>query len=193
MAERGEDTPYKLTLKGPGHTLDRAVDEATALQIVSLVMGGSAGGLDKGTELGASSSLKHTGPPSGADGASTSTPKAFMATKRPQSDVQRITCLAYYLTHHRDTTAFKTRDLTALNTEAAQSSFSNSAYAVTNAVNQQYLSAAGGGNKQITVRGEALVDALPDQSKVKDALANAPGRKRRKASAKRGRTKAATK
>src|SRR5262249_15613990 len=159
------DTSYKLTLKGPGHTLDRAIDEATALQIVSLVIGGSAGGLDKGTGPGASSSLKHGGPPaaSGSAGGSPPTPKVFMATKRPQSDVQRITCLAYYLTHYRDTPAFKTRDLTALNTEAAQSSFSNSAYAVVNAVNQQYLSAAGGGNKQITVRGEALVDALPDQ------------------------------
>jgi hypothetical protein len=47
------------------------------------------------------------------------TPRRFMAAKRPTTDVERVTCLAYYLTHARDTPHFKTKELTDLNTEAA--------------------------------------------------------------------------
>jgi len=39
------------------------------------------------------------------------TPKEFLRDKMPVTDVERITCLAYYLTHYRDTPHFKTLDL----------------------------------------------------------------------------------
>lgn len=51
--------------------------------------------------------------------------------------------------------------------------------AARNAVQQEYLSLAGGAKKQITARGDALVDALPDRNLVKDALGRMPARKRR--------------
>src|SRR5665213_1662121 len=35
------------------------------------------------------------------------TSKEFMMTKRPQTDVERVACLGYYLTHYRDTDEFK--------------------------------------------------------------------------------------
>jgi hypothetical protein len=35
----------------------------------------------------------------------------------------------------------------------------------------RYLSAAGGGKKQITLLGEAIVEALPDRAKVAEAIA----------------------
>src|SRR5262249_5374315 len=91
----------------------------------------------------------------------TPTPKNFLAQKDPKTDAQRITCLAYYLTHYKATPQFKTKELTALNTEAAQPKLSNPAVAVNNAAGSKYLSAAGGGKKQITVNGEKLVEALP--------------------------------
>jgi len=95
------------------------------------------------------------------------TPKQFMAQKKPKTDAERITCLAYYLTNYRQTPHFKTRELTNLNTkEAAGTPFSNAAVAANNAIRDQYLSPAGGGKKQITVRGEAVVEALPDREKV---------------------------
>ncbi len=59
--------------------------------------------------------------------------KEFMREKSPKTDIERITCLAYYLTHYRDTPHFKTLDLSTLNTEAAQPKFSNSTLAVNNA------------------------------------------------------------
>src|SRR5437016_2672472 len=36
----------------------------------------------------------------------------FVAEKRPVTDVERVTCLAYYLTHYRGLPVFKTRDIT---------------------------------------------------------------------------------
>jgi hypothetical protein len=94
------------------------------------------------------------------------TAKTFLAQKDPKTDAERITCLAYYLTHYKATPRFKTKALAAANIEAAQPKFSNPAVAVMNAAGSKYLSAAGGGDKQITVLGEKLVDALPDREKV---------------------------
>jgi hypothetical protein len=106
------------------------------------------------------------------------TPKQFMAAKRPTNDVQRIACLAYYLTHERNQPHFKTADLKALNTEAAGVKIGNPAQAVANAtLISGYLATAGEGRKQISATGEAVVDALPDQTAAK-AVAKA-GAKRR--------------
>ncbi len=81
-----------------------------------------------------------------------------------------MTCLGYYLTHYKKTAQFKAKSLVALNSEAAQPPFSNASVAVDNASKSQYLTQAGGGDKQITARGEALVEALPDRGAVKSAL-----------------------
>lgn len=117
------------------------------------------------------------------------TPKEFLATKQPTTDVERVACLAYYLTHRRDQKLFKTRDISALNTEAAQPKFSNAAYAVKNATSQNnYLAAGGKGQKQITHLGEQVVEALPDRDAVRAAIDAAP-KKRRKASRKKTATK----
>ena len=117
----------------------------------------------------------------------TSTPKGFMASKQPSTDIERVSCLAYYLTHYKETPHFKTRDLTNLNKDAHQPTLSNATVATTNAVNSRYLSAAGGGKRQITTIGEAVVEALPDREAVKSALANQKKahRKRRKVSTKK--------
>lgn len=121
----------------------------------------------------------HTGTPVKLGG--TPTPKSFLVEKRPATDVERVTCLAYYLAHYREMLQFKTKLLTKLNTEASQPKFSNAAVAVQNAtVQNQFLSQAGAGNKQITARGEAFVEALPDQEKVKAALQAIPLRGYRK-------------
>jgi hypothetical protein len=108
------------------------------------------------------------------------TPKEFLKAKKSNTDVERITVLAYYLTHHRSTPHFKTKDLTALNTEAGGEKFSNAATAAANAVRQnRYLTTAGKGNRQITARGEDVVNALPDRDAVAKVLAEQPKRKSR--------------
>jgi len=109
-------------------------------------------------------------------------PKDFLFRKQPQTDVERVACLAYYLTHYRETRHFKTVDISLLNTEAAQVKFSNAAYAVVNATNTGLLVPAGKGAKQLSAQGERYVEALPDRAAAKDILANARRRRARKAS-----------
>ncbi len=108
-------------------------------------------------------------------------PKEFVFQKKPQSDVERVTVLAYYLTHYRDTPYFKTLDISKLNTEAAQAKFSNAAYAVDNATKYGYLVPASKGNKQVSAAGEMFVQALPDRDAAKQAMQSArPKRKSKK-------------
>ena len=108
----------------------------------------------------------------------TGTPKEFLRAKNPQTDTQRIACLAYFLTHQRGQPHFKTRDLTSLNTEAAGIRLSNPSFAVGNATKQgHYLAPAGGGKKQITSIGEEVVNALPDQDAVRAVGQSRPRRK----------------
>lgn len=116
------------------------------------------------------------------------TAKAFLAEKKPATAVERIACLAYYLTHAKNKPTFKTPDLVALNTEAAQPKFGNPARDVNNADGRNgFLVSAGDGRKQIGPRGEAVVEALPDREAVKKALADHPFKKR---AARRGKGRA---
>lgn len=104
-------------------------------------------------------------------------PKAFLAEKNPKTDVERIACLAFYLTHFRETPYFKTADLTKLNTEAAQSRFSNAAVATGNASAYGYLAPATRGQRQLSAAGEMFVNALPDRDSAKQAMINMRRRK----------------
>src|SRR5215469_2649697 len=90
-------------------------------------------------------------------------PKEFIMQKQPRTDVERVACLAFYLTHYRNTPHFKTLDISKLNTEAAQSKMSNVYVAVDNATKTGYLVPALKGTKQISGAGEVFVQALPDR------------------------------
>lgn len=97
-------------------------------------------------------------------------PKEFLRDKHPLTDVERVTCLAYYLAHYRDTPHFKTVDISTLNTEAAQPKFSNTSVAVDNARASGYFVAATKGNKQISSAGERFVELLPDREAAREAI-----------------------
>jgi hypothetical protein len=116
------------------------------------------------------------------------TPKEFLLEKQPNSDVERVACLAYYLTHYRATPHFKTIDISMLNTEAAQRKLSNPAVAVDNATKQGYLVPASKGQKQLSAQGEKFVQVLPDRFAAREIMARA--RPRRKAKEPKGVTKA---
>jgi hypothetical protein len=165
-----DDDKYKLQLSGSGLSFDQPISGSIAHQIITLVMGGG------NSEVPASSQT-HVGNFGPTDASS---PKAFMASKRATTDMEKVTCLAYYLAHHRNTAAFKTKELTDLNIEASQPKLSNPSATARNAVTQGLLALAGSGRKQITTRGEGLVNALPDREKAKSALAQHPIRKPRK-------------
>lgn len=97
-------------------------------------------------------------------------PKEFLRDKKPASDVERVACLAYYLTHHRDTPHFKTVDISALNTESAQQKFSNASMAVDNATKAGLLVQATKGSKQLSASGEHYVQLLPDRDAARDMI-----------------------
>jgi hypothetical protein len=107
-------------------------------------------------------------------------PKEFMLDKQPLTDVERVACLAYYLTHYRSVPNFKTLDLSKLNTEAAQPKFSNAANSVNNAVKRGYLVPANKGFRQLSAAGEQFVRALPDRAAAKQAMEAARPRRRSK-------------
>lgn len=109
------------------------------------------------------------------------TPKRFVQEKAPQTDVERIAVLAYYLANYRSIEYFKTADLTALNTEAAQRKFSNAADAASNALKSSgFLADAGKGMRQLTAKGEEAVDALPDREALKAVMEKYASPRRRR-------------
>jgi hypothetical protein len=132
----------------------------------------------------ASSEPAHTAPTYPAFSADTApSPKDFLYEKQPNTDIERMAALAYYLTHYRDTPQFKTLDLSKLNTEAAQPKFSNSTYAANNAVKRGFLIPTTRGQRQLSAAGERFVAALPDRDAAHAAMSVAkPKRKPRKAS-----------
>lgn len=109
-------------------------------------------------------------------------PKEFMLEKQPRTDVERVACLAYYLTHYRDQPHFKTLDLSTLNTEAAQPKFSNAANSSNNAVKRGYLVPSVKGQRQLSAAGERFVLALPDRDAAKEAMTAVRPRRRNKRS-----------
>lgn len=171
---------FVVKITGPGMTLQRPVAAERVHRIINLLLQPSSPEADQGEMFAAL-------PPESLGGTGGGSPKTFMAQKRPKTDMERVTCLGYFLTRYRGATHFKTRDLTDLNKEAAQPQLSNATVAARNAVSNQYLALAGGGSKQVTTRGEALVEALPDREKVKAALEQHPmARRKRKPKAPKG-------
>jgi hypothetical protein len=108
------------------------------------------------------------------------TPKAFLLEKRPQTESERVACLAYYFTHYRNEPQFKTLDLSKLNTEAGQIKFSNPARAVDNAAGAMFLIPAGQGKKQLSAIGELYVQSLPDRAAARLATADLRRKKTRR-------------
>ena len=111
------------------------------------------------------------------------TPKEFLLEKKPQTEVERVACLAHYLSHYRDVQQFKTIDISKLNTEAAQTKLSNASYTIGNAVRAGYLAAAAKGMKQLSAQGEQYVEALPDRDAAKEVKLRKSKRSRKKSRA----------
>ena len=113
-------------------------------------------------------------------------PKDFVFQKRPGTQIERVACLAYYLTHHRDTPHFKTTDISKLNTEAAQTKLSNASYAVSDATRSGLLATAAKGMKQLSALGEKYVEALPDHAAARELVSAMRERRSRRKSNRNG-------
>ncbi len=117
------------------------------------------------------------------------TPKEFLMEKNPRTNVERVACLAYYLTHYRGARHFKTIDISKLNTEAAQPKFANPTVALDSAAKSGLVVASGKGAKQISAMGEQFVLALPDRDAAQKKQREMGPRKRRKSTTKKSRAK----
>jgi hypothetical protein len=135
---------------------------------------------ERSDSVSTSNSTPQTG---GLEGTSA---KDFLRAKRPLTELQRIVCLAFYLTYARGKRHFKTQDLTALNTEAAGGKFSNPSMTVQNATTQSHFLAPGPkGTKQVTALGKEYVEAMPDHDAAKTVvLSHRPRSTRRRRPAK---------
>jgi hypothetical protein len=107
--------------------------------------------------------------------------KDFILEKDPLTEVERMACLAYYLTHYQETPHFKTVDLSRLNTEAAQRKFSNPAVAAGNAMRDGFfVQAPKAGYKQLSAMGERFVQLLPNREsaqQVRQRMASRRGKR----------------
>jgi len=96
--------------------------------------------------------------------------KAFMAQKRPDGYPERIACLVYYLEKSEGRADVGTNDITKANSDARLSKLTNPAVFVKYAThNYGYLTSLGKRKFAISLRGEAVVDALPDRAQVEEA------------------------
>jgi len=105
------------------------------------------------------------------------TPKDFLLQKDPKTNVERVACLAYYLTRYRDMKHFRTLDLSKINTEAAQPKFANTTYSLTNALRSGLIVPGPGGLRQLGALGEQFVNALPDRDAALAILHNRRSRR----------------
>lgn len=160
------------------------LDKETRRRVLSAVMrffdeGGNFASDGFGSKVGANPHPAQTAP-HGRPSFSANTlpsPKEFLAEKQPKTDVERIACLAYYLTHFRSLPSFKTLDLAKLNTEAAHPKFSNAAYSANNASLSGYLAPASNGLRQISAAGERFVELLPDRDAAREVMSKLRRRK----------------
>jgi hypothetical protein len=116
------------------------------------------------------------------------TPEEFLEEKRPQTDVERVVCLGYYIIVHRREQGFKTKDLTALNNEANQPKIGNPTEATKNAYKSHLLVQAGQGQRKLSTYGRKYVEALPDRDAARALKADLPKRRTRKRAASRKHT-----
>ena len=177
-----EEANFKVTIKGPGLTFDQSVDISDANKIMSFVMTGSAL-----PESGGGAGTGGAGAPAAAANLSGLNPKQFIAQKKPKTQYERIACLGYFLHTARQVAEFGAEEMKAINKEAAQQPILNLPTILGDTTSKYgYLSAAGGGNKQMTVLGDAVVEALPDRDAVKAAVAeHRTGKKRKKRATKK--------
>jgi hypothetical protein len=115
--------------------------------------------------------------------------KDFISLKKPTNNYQKICCYGYFLEHFENIKEFKTEQLSKANTDARQPKVSSMSVFVNDACQKYgFLTPTSKGMKALSSRGEAIVNALPDQTKVKEVLETIPHKRKR--SAEKGEQKA---
>ncbi|WP_426409399.1 hypothetical protein [Bradyrhizobium ganzhouense] len=174
---------FKVTINGPGLDFNQSIEKAEATSIMSFVMTGSAlpsAGAGNGNGAGAGNAGAGAGNKAAGQHSSGLSAKQFLAQKKPTTLYERIACLGYFLHTERETSEFGAKELREINKEAAQQPISNLPQRVKDTASKYGFIAASGRSKQMTIRGDAVVEALPDREAVKAAMAEHPLGTRRK-------------
>lgn len=107
----------------------------------------------------------------------------FVSSKKPKDQYQRVAVIAYYLEHKENKKEFKNAEMAKANTvDARQPKIANIADVIIKAQNRYKFLTKGMGKAthQLSTLGADVVEALPDQEKVKGLLAGARSRKPRR-------------
>lgn len=107
--------------------------------------------------------------------------KSFIAQKRPSNKYELMACLVYYLEKFDQKSEINLVAIRQANTDARQPNLSNASVFVKHATSSYgYLARVSKGNYAVSAKGEAVVEALPDQTRVKALLAEARTRPSKK-------------
>jgi hypothetical protein len=137
----------------------------------------SALGISAVVSSAAGSPIENSPPVSAAHSASATaqTIEAFVTQKQPKDTYQRLACLAYYLEFKEKKVDLSGKDLTKANTDARQAKIANIADFFIKAEKRHgYFTEVAHGKKRVSARGKAVVEALPSQEGVKQALQKHP-------------------
>jgi hypothetical protein len=123
--------------------------------------------LQKSSPSGAEAGAAQPGqPPAGKPGSI----KSFLAQKRPENFYERVACLVYHLEKFDGKNEVGTKEIVKANSDARLSTLTNPAVFVKHATHTYgYLTSLGKRMFALSMRGEAVVDALPDRAKVEEA------------------------
>ena len=88
-------------------------------------------------------------------------PKEFLVNKHPRDLLERVLCLAYYITYDMGLGSFSALHISKLNTEAAQTKLPE-ILVLKDALKWGYVSGGLSGKILLTKVGERLVEALPN-------------------------------
>lgn len=180
---------YNLTLAGGGLTIEREVDEATALQIIAAVMGGGtlprvASGGHGGARAADLSrpALQH-----GSTGGLSA--RGYIDEHDAKRNVDKILALATYVVDTRDVDTFTSDDVKREFRNAAEPVPGNYARDFKWAVQNDWIAPAEGlpGEYYVTAKGRKALEAK-FSSDVKKSTAVKSGRRKRAAGSNAGAT-----
>jgi hypothetical protein len=174
LMSKSENEECKIELSGNGISLKRTVPLAIARHVMDLVLSGK---VTPAATPGAPGlpPIAPVIPPA----AQSMDARQFIKSKQPGTDSERVACVAYFLTNSEKKRHFKTGDVKRVAIDAGRP-FAKPGVAVNDAATKYgYLASAGGGAKQLSPRGETVVELLPNKDRLKEFIKSNPLKKRR--------------
>lgn len=105
--------------------------------------------------------------------------KTFLRSKNPENKYQQLAVLAFYLRKYQDIQVVDKKIIEEANRRALGRTIDNISLALNDAKQKyNFFGTYSGGKKNLLAYGEDIVNALPDQQKVKELMKSVRGRKK---------------